>query len=261
MGFFFVQSDTWILNENIRYFSILILIFLYICTNDKLALVFLVSWDIFILLTGNIRHLSVDNRLTYTIRMTLYFLPYALPKVLFVPILFEVNSQVLIYCVVAVSVFCTWLLLNLKVFKISLSDSVIAATAKEPKYTLFLRIYTTIGAAITEELFFRSFILSINAPIIILVIISSLYFMLSHYILPWRQVFTRRDHINQIFFGCINSILFILSGSILPSILLHLLVNLITVLKIARIYDRHYIRIDYFNSLMEKNVKLEELEI
>jgi len=161
--------------------------------------------------------------------------------------------------------FLIWFLINYKTLKISLSDDAIIYSRKETKYVYCLRIYNSVGAAICEELFFRGFILSLEAPMILLIGFSSLFFMLSHYILPWSDsygVFTKMDYFYQFIFGLASSVLMILSGSLWPSILLHLLLNTPSIIRVIRSYDRYYIRGNYFESILQEDVSsYKELDI
>ncbi|MCL2717465.1 MAG: CPBP family intramembrane metalloprotease [Lachnospiraceae bacterium] len=257
-----MNNHTWKLRENIRYGSILFLGLLHVFFENKLTLILLLSWVFLILIMGNVRRLSYTNKLTYFLRMTLYFLPYILPPLLFLPLIIRLNITVLLYCFLAVAVFIFWLLINLKAIKISLSDGVIAISLQESKYVHFLRIYNSIGAAVCEEFFFRGFILSIDGiPIGILIGVSTFFFMLSHFLLPWGEGFTKKDCANQLVFGIISATLFILSGSILPSILMHLLFNCPSIITTIRSYERHYMKKDYFDKLLMEQSVYDELEI
>ena len=217
-----MNSDFWRLRENVRYLSILTLVVLCALNPNTMTFAFLIFWILMIMILGNVRRLSSNNKVAYFFRMTLYFLPYTLPFALFVrnDALFNINSILFLYCSFAIMLFLIWLRINWKFIKLSLSDEIIVGISKESKYTLYLRMYTTVGAAICEELFFRGFILSIDAPIYFTLPVSVFFFMLSHYMLPWGEVsFTRRDHLYQITFGLVSGVLFLLSGSIIPSIL------------------------------------------
>jgi len=195
--------------------------------------------------------------------MTFYFLPYLLPTTFFIPIYIKINSIVVICCGIAIVFFCAWLRINLKVIKVSLSDEIIAIAPRESKYTYILRIYNTLGSSICEEIYFRSFLIqSLNeTPIAMRIVVSVLCFMLSHYILPWGKNFTRKDYINQAIFGAVNAILFIISDSIVPCILLHLLANSPTVAETVRCYGRHYLRKAHFDDLLIQNNSYDELEM
>lgn len=255
------DAHVWTLRENVRYISILLLALLYIILETRLMLALLLSWIVYILILGNIRHLSRDNKLTFFLRTTLYFFPYMLPALFLISLEIKFTIQVLRYCFLAIGIFLVWLCINFKPIRISLSDVVIANTSKESKYVLFLRKYNLIGAAICEEFFFRGFILSLDAPITVLVPTSVLLFVLSHYILPWGRAFTNKDYVNQLVFGLISAAIFIFSGSILPCILLHLLFNSPTIIGAIRCYDRHYLRKKYFDKLILEKKRYIELDI
>jgi len=193
--------------------------------------------------------------------MTLYFLPFALPTLIFLNIKVEINAQTLIYCAVSVIAFCVWLLINFKSIKLTLSDLVIANAPKENKYVMLLRAYNAVGSTVCEELFFRSFMLSLGIPFWITILLSTVYFMLSHYTVPWGAQFSIGDIINQLIFGTISAFLFLLSGSILPSIVLHLLLNSPTFARMVRVYNRHYVRATYYDKLLSAPDNLNNLTL
>lgn len=256
-----MSNDTLSIRENIRHLSILILAIVAMVFPGRLQFVLLLSWIGIILVDGNVRHLQFDNNLMRFVRMTLYFLPFALPTLIFLKINIELNAKTLIFCVVSVVVFFIWLTINFKSIRVALSDVIIANTPKESRYILFLKGYNAVGATICEELFFRGFILSLDLPLWIAIPISSVYFMLSHYIVPWGATFSRSDHLNQLVFGAISVALFILSGSILPSIVLHLLLNLPTLAKIVHVFIRHYVRKAHYDKLLLESDSLDSLTL
>lgn len=263
-----MDKQVWDLRENVRYLSILLLVVLYIISPSAMTFTLLAYWVFILLVMGNIRRLPYNNRLAYFFRMTLYFLPFSIPFILFaqrdiMPDPLILNAPLILFCFVAVVVFLVWLCINWKSIRLSLSDEMIAEAPKESKFVFSLRAYTTIGAAVCEELFFRSFILSIDAPIYLIMPVSVLCFMLSHYLLPWgNRAFSNKDHFYQIVFGVVSGFLFLASGSVVPSILLHLLLNTPTILMIVRRYERHYVRKGYFDGLVERNKQvIEDLEI
>ena len=145
--------------------------------------------------------------------------------------------------------------------KLLISKEIAANSEKETKYRIFLRVYNLAGAAVCEELFFRGFILTIDAPIIILIFTSTILFMINHYILPWGSRFSKSDLITQLLIGFASTILFIYSGSILPCIFLHLLMNTPEIIKNLRCFQRHYIRKEYYDKLIKEKNTYAELEI
>ena len=226
-----------------------------------MMLILVISWISLALLFGNIRHLSRGNKVSYTIRMTLYFLPYSVPAILFLSLSVDINLLDLIGCVVALLVYMIWLCLNYKSIKTSLTKEIIARSPKIPKYTIFFRIFNSLGAAICEELFFRAFILSIAAPIVVLIILSTVLFTLSHYLLPWSSGFIKEDYINQTVIGFVCAVMFVVTGSIISCILLHLLMNTPTIIKELRCFDRHYIRKNKYDEITNRQVSMDELAI
>jgi len=194
--------------------------------------------------------------------MTFYFLPHAIPTLIFIKINFIFDNIVLLSFTICIIIFVIWILFNYKSLKISLSKEVIAMSRKENKYTIFLGIYNSIGAAVSEELFFRKFILSIpDVSLILLIFVSILFFVINHYMLPWSSSFKTKDYINQAIFATISSLIFVYSGSILPSIFLHILFNIPSILFNIKCFDRHYIRKNYFDDILEKKNNYNELEI
>lgn len=210
---------------------------------------FAISWVIIIIVFGNLKRLSRDNYVTYFIRMTLYFAVYILPLIMDYDVTLPSSTSVTRIawgCVIAIVYNLIRLMVINKKVRMMLSKEFIIDTYKDTIFTLIMRIYNLIGAAICEELLFRGYVLSMDLPLIVSVFISSVYFVLSHYLLPWGNVFVKNDFINQFVFGFVSALLFLKVESIIPCVLLHLLYNLLEVLRFVKIIDRHYIRPDRY---------------
>ncbi|MBD8917664.1 MAG: CPBP family intramembrane metalloprotease [Lachnospiraceae bacterium] len=247
------SSNVLAWRENARIISIVVLLALSVGYNELMYLGIL--WGLYLLLFGNIKRIPRDNnKIAYMMRMTLYFLPYAMPALLTRKISISMNRDVFAGIVVAIILYVAWLFWNRKGIMLILSDQMIAYSDKESKFNFFMKIYSIFGAAISEEIFFRLFVLTLSAPFYILTPISIIYFFLSHILLPWGNAFTKRDHINQILIGSINVILFYGCNSVIPGIVLHLLINFIKIIMYVKLIDRHYWRPKKYELLIERQL-------
>ena len=238
------------IRDTVKMTSILTLLILGAYVQDSHFTMLAFWWTLTLLILGNVRRISYAGSIPYFVRMTLYFLPYALPVLFVGGISNTVNSKVLYSCIVALLFFAFWVVLNRKSIKIMISNQFIAESAKESRYKIGLHVYNLMGAAICEEMFFRQYILKLNGHIIVLSIISVVFFVLSHWLLPWGQRFSANDLMNQALFGIVSVLLFIYSDSIIPCLVLHFSVNLISIIKYAKIYDRHYVRVEKYDKLL-----------
>lgn len=242
-----------------RFISIigLITLSLFLHNEDMLKVCF--YWVLILLLEGNIKRLPPINIIPYFIRMTMYFVIYGIPSFVEYIVGDKVirkpnNSLVIIGCIVALFAFGAWLFLNRKILKVYFSKESIANTVYFEKHVLVLHIYNNIGAAFFEELFFRKYLLSVNISILIMLPISIILFFLSHWCLPWGASFTKRDTANQLFLAIVNGVLFLLTQSIIPCILLHLSLNMIQVVRLFLQLDRWHIRKSEYDKHLEDTV-------
>lgn len=238
--------------------SIKILSILLLIIFEKINLMSYISylafwWCVILVIMGNIRRLSYVNKMIYFVRMTLYFVIFALPSIIEKKIAFDINNRITFSLILVIIFFCIWLSFNLKSIKLVLSKQLIAESHKESRYVIILRIYNLLGAAICEEVFFRQYILSEGYPILIVCCISIIYFILSHWLLPWSNRFTKTDFFNQAIFSTMNVFIYIYSESILPCILLHIMMNSINIAKLVRTYDRHYRNVKKYDKLLVIN--------
>ncbi|WP_376701071.1 CPBP family intramembrane glutamic endopeptidase [Listeria grandensis] len=88
----------------------------------------------------------------------------------------------------------------------------------------YITVFSLVGSAIFEELFFRAFVPKNN--IIISFLLSTCLFVVSHYIQqPTRNKFINRDYMNLVIISIVFFFSFIVSGSVISSIIGHLLYN------------------------------------
>lgn len=242
--------------ENVRFASI---IFLAICsyifpTSGFILLMLL--WGCALLIIGNVKRIYSENIFVYSLRMSLYFIPYLSP-LLCTPLKIEWTSSKIVYVFFSIVVFVFWTLINRKKLKILLSPNYYSLSNHYRRRTIILRIWCTIGSAIAEEIFFRQFILSLNCPIPLLLGISIFFFIISHWTLPWGNNFTKEDFINQLVIGTSSALLFLLSGSVLPCIVLHLLFNSVHVINLVKVYYLSFVK----KRVSFEGIQFPELEI
>lgn len=132
-----------------------------------------------------------------------------------------------------------FILPKINVWLILLSDENISSIEKHDKYTIFMNIYTFLGGAISEEIFFRYFCIGyfIESSNWIAVSVSVFLFFLNHYGVKWNECFTAYDYIIQIIFGIISGILLVVTNSIIPCITMHIVYNLPHVLLQIKILN------------------------
>lgn len=247
------SSNALVWRENARIISIVVLMALSVRYKELIYLG--VLWGLYLLLFGNIKRIPRDNnKMVYMIRMTLYFLPYAMPALFTCKISLSMNKDIFIGTVIAVIFYIAWVFWNRKGIMLILSDQMIAYSDKESRFNIVMKIYTMFGTAISEELFFRLFVLTLSAPFYILAPISIIYFFLSHLLLPWGNAFTKRDHINQILIGSVNVVLFYSCNSAIPGIVLHLMINFIKIIMYVKLIDRHFCRPEKYELLIERQL-------
>jgi len=253
--------DVLNIRDNIRLLSVVTILVLYFWFEDIQIAIFLLSWIVIMLVMGNVRRLPPGKYFLDFTRMTLYFLPLAIPAFIFLEVNLAISVKVIPYILIAFLFFFIWFLFNYKKIKFSLSNQIIALSPKTSKFTLGMNIYNLIGAAFSEEIFFRLFLLSLPLPNIILFFLSCSYFILFHYTLPWGNSFKKEDFVNQFVLGALCALLFLFSGSIIPSIFLHILINSIYICRDIRCFDRHHIRRNYYDSLISSEETLNDLDI
>lgn len=238
--------------QSIAYISILTLMLIY--EKEKAFL-----WVIILLLLGNIRRISYKNNVTYFLRMTLYFGIYLAPFILGNKICFAMgrNQEMVTAALIgSLAVAVNYMMMH-KRMVFYFSKYSIAMLGRKSKYRIALSIYNLIGAAICEELFFRMYLIDVDSNHYVQIVVSAIYFFLAHYLLPWSEYFKRRDFLTQIVIGCINAYIYVISGSILICICVHLMVNMPHILMEIRRYERFYINPSKYDCILESTERID----
>ncbi|BBK22836.1 hypothetical protein Aargi30884_17390 [Amedibacterium intestinale] len=181
------------------------------------------------LVDGNAKRIKDKNNLYIFIRRTIYFFPLILPVALKTDLSISFDSQFIALGIVLGIIYNIPQLSNIK-FMLN-KDFIQFSTEDISKFELSMDIYSTMGAAIFEELFFRYYILSFSKTYrISLVLLSCVLFLSAHASTKWNERFKIYDYLVQFSFSCLSCFLYILSRSILPSIIMHLFYNGPTIL-------------------------------
>lgn len=225
------------LNEIFMWLSVIILAAMSYLLNPRYSIV-LIFWVIIVISVGNAkRSYSKSYKILSTIfRRSIYIVPFLLP--LLSDFRLSIKANNLIYwCMLGFISGILMILPKINEWLLVLSKDMLEFSAKKEKIDYYTQIVMLIGAAIAEEIFFRNFIIGYvdNVPYIISILLSCSLFFLNHFGVKWNSRFELYDYIIQIIFAIISSILFIVSGSILPSIIAHIMYNFpLTLLAIKR---------------------------
>lgn len=224
--------------ENVHW--IIFLFFVVLIYYNEMILQLLFYWIIIILFVGNAKRISSKKYYNaFTIlRRSMYIIPLLIPMIgNFEISYFILNSDLVLWIVLGILIGSAFVLPKYKEWQIVLSDDLIHITATKNKFFYKMSIYTFVGGAVSEELFFRYFILGIflmNGWIVEGILTSSILFMVLHYTTKWSEKFSKSDFITQLLFGIFSGILFIISESIIPSLIAHLIVNSPHIIQAAK---------------------------
>ncbi|WDV47206.1 CPBP family intramembrane metalloprotease [Clostridiaceae bacterium M8S5] len=230
------------LNENLLWLSVLILSILSYFYDYKYIVV-LIFWIIIIFSVGNAKRFYSKRyiKVSTIVRRSIYVIPFILP--LAVDFKISIKAPNLIYwCILGVCIGMSFIIPKLNQWRLILSKYMIEFTPKRHKVEYITHIYMLFGAAVGEELFFRNFVIGYidNSSEFFLIILSCFMFLLNHLGVKWNQQFKKQDYINQIIFGGLSSILFVLSKSVIPCIIAHLVFNTPLMILAFKNYCYHY---------------------
>jgi len=180
--------------------------------------VFIIVWCISIIILGRI------NKKTNIIRGSFYALLLLVPLALDFRISIDFNKTVLIYSIIGAIGGLVLLLPKFKMWYLVLSYDLIGIKSRKPNFEYISKALLILVGAFIEEFFYRGYIInSLEDTNILLVIFLSTFMFVLHPVDPKRtKNSAKKDKEIQILFGVLSSVICILSGSILPSIIAHI---------------------------------------
>lgn len=256
--------------DNVRLLSVLCLSVLYLVFPTFQVFLIGTSWAFIQICMGNVKRIPKTPLVLYSIRMTLYFLPYIVPGIIVRAaskkpfVVEERNGSIFVIGIAVVAViYFVWVGCNYKKIRILVSKDYAIVTKYIEKSSIFFMLYTMIGAAICEELFFRKYLLSVDAPMYVMLPTSVCLFVLAHWTLPWGGMYRKNDLINEVLIGIVNGVLFLVTKTVILGMILHLLINLTTNANMFLLYDRWHLRKKYYDKVevASEQIISDELEL
>ncbi|HEM5299418.1 TPA: CPBP family intramembrane metalloprotease [Streptococcus suis] len=237
-----LEQDYFSIKENTILISILFLLLLELIgiSDSSLSM----TWVSHILIISNIRRLRGSNDIIYFFRITGYFAHLGLFSLLLKRISWELNPEkIVVGLLLSLIVLVVYFYFRKREFKIIFSKEYISQISpRKSKSRYFILIYNYLGAAISEELYFRMLFLElIDGHPIVFILVSTTYFMLFHYTLLWSSRFTKSDFINQTIMGIALSVIYVISDSIFFPILIHIIINFPNIYLLFRLYCRDFL--------------------
>lgn len=241
--------------ENMLYLTILLLSFLG--TQNYHYSQLLMFWILAMLIIGNARKFGYQAIGRYIIRILCYFVPYTF-VVNYLDLAKELllTNKVLFCCMLSLIISTFMLYLQRDQIKFQFSKAILLSRPKLNCWQYPILSLCYLFGAVCEELFYRSYILNLSTGnMLILVILSEILFFLSHYLTPWSNQFSNKDYFRQIITAMLSCLLYLVSKSILPSLVLHIVLNLPYILVQVKLYyfffieKNEYSESDIFDNL------------
>ncbi|HEL1773399.1 CPBP family intramembrane metalloprotease [Streptococcus suis] len=241
------------LRNNVILISVIVSIWLGRMVKD---FNFPLTWVLNLLILGNVRRLKSSQFIQFIIRITFYFLHLAIFSLLLSSKYLKLEIQVNYLSLIILSLtILIYIYINFRMFLFTLSDNYIATLpVKYSKSHIILLIYSYIGAAICEELYFRMTIINFFTELgIYSIFISAIYFFLFHYTVEWGDQFKIRDSILQLLMGAVFALIYYLSRDIKLVMIGHLLYNIPHIYIMLKLYHRDYINPNHYQKLLIKD--------
>jgi len=230
------------LNEILLWLSIIVLSAMAYLLDTRYSII-LIFWAIIIVSAGNAKRFYSKSHIVIStiIRRSIYVVPFLFPLITDFSLSIKANN-LKYWCLLGFVIGILLILPKINEWRIMLSKDMIEFTPKREKVDYYTQIAMLIGAAIAEEIFFRNFVIGYiaNVPYIYSVLLSCGLFFLNHFGVKWNDKFEIYDYSIQIIFSIISSIIFIVSGSIIPSIIAHIVYNSPPVLLTIKSCGFHY---------------------
>lgn len=239
-----VNVDVYSAGENLQWITVILLSILSYYGDQSLQLL-LIAWVVVILTVGNARRIYVENESGWImgLRRLCYVVPFLFPLALGFRVNIVLTLNQIYWVLIGIASGIGFILPKLKTWQLILSYDWISVHRRQEKYNYWTMIMIYIGAAITEEIFFRNVIIQStrNSLGIYSVFLGATLFVVYHLGCKWSsEGFSLYDYGIQFVAGMSSGLLFYYTESILPSILLHLTYNSPHILFSVKEYHYFY---------------------
>lgn len=226
-----VQKLTLILLE-----LFILLLFILSPSKEMLLLVVLIQIIILTIRNGILIQDKWFNGADW-LRRTIYFIPYFIGIIVSKPMQVK-TSYLLEYSLIAIVVGGGFLIPRIKGLLQFFNSELLVLFPSITLRFAILQVYSHIGSAIFQELFYKAFIIVTLIPVvgkIPAVLLSALLFAVEHFLHSMAsKFFNLKEYIYQFLLSTAAGFLYIYSGSILVPILVHLAYN--TPIAISYVY-------------------------
>lgn len=254
------NRDYFSINETFSCVTLLVLVLLAYDINNK-YIELIMFWLVLIISYGNIRKVySVKYEgVTMLIRRGFYVIP------LFFPLFtnFEIRvaaDNLIVWSVIGGVIGILFILPDYTQWCICLNNEYISLKKKQKKINYISQWIMLSLGAVGEEIFFRAYILETVCPASYTkgIAISTWLFFMHHFGVKWSAQFSKKDKIYEITFAVASSVMYLLSYSILPSIVMHLTFNGMHIIRLIKEFWLFYGNRKFVNkksSVFEENFK------
>lgn len=165
-------------------------------------------------------------------RRTTYFIPYVLPFTFSSHKIGGGTSFSFLFILGAIVTGVSFLALRYRDLQNMYNRELMAFFPKVSLREASLEMYSSVGSALLQELFYKAFVISVLAPLIgaiPAVLLSAFLFVAEHIVHFWAaNLFEWKDYIAQFILSAVAGFLYVYSGSIVVAMLTHLTYNLPT---------------------------------
>lgn len=187
----------------------------------------LISFAVLMLITGNIQRIYIRNHkdVGRLIRRLLYEVPLII-SAFFFRIGVEFNIVTLISCGCFAIAIGIYFFIRKRDYRLLMSYSVLRLGKEESYFQYISRILQIIAAVIGEEIFFRGFMFDVVEYSLYMVPIGAVLFTIYHTGNGRGKIFRTMDIAIQLCFGVLAGTSIVITHSVIPGIVGHMIFNL-----------------------------------
>ena len=211
-------------NENVFLLTVAVLAVLSLSNHDYLYI--LISFTILNIINGNIPRIFIPDHkdIGRLIRRLLYEIPLFIP-VFFWKIPLGLNMAVFISCGCFAMIAGIYFFIRRRDYRLAISYDLLQFEKEESYFQYISKALQIFAAVLGEEVFFRGFLFEAVEYSLYMIPIGAVLFMIYHIGISQRNAFRVIDTVTQLCFGLLAGISVVLTHSIIPGIVGHMLYN------------------------------------